>query len=188
MVFARDTFLQKIIWHSIMVVTIKHQPILTCLDVKRRETFKSSSQLLKPEYSQFPTCTRSFKLTCLAQLQLGDATDLQVATIVHVSLTSSIRETTTSMGSTLLVIKLNTSKVSISNRRHNNSFRAPSMNSALILISIRTNRELAQITLRAFSSTIIREEEDLNNKRVLTTPLNSRDLHLVTRIHHRTWV
>ena len=43
-----------------------------------------------------------------------------------------------------------------------------------------------------FSSIIIREEEDLNNKlkiMVLTTPLNSsRDLHLVTRTHLRTWV
>ena len=131
-VFARDTSLQRTIWPSIMAVTIKHQLIITWLVAKRRETFKSSSRLQKPEYSQFLTCTKLFKLICLEQLQLVDATDLQVATIDHESLTSSIKETTTLTGSTRLVIKLNTSKVNISNRRLSSSFRAPSTNSALI--------------------------------------------------------
>jgi hypothetical protein len=52
MVFVRDTCLQKIIWLSIMAVTIKlykHQLIPTCPDAKRRETSKSLSPLLKPE-------------------------------------------------------------------------------------------------------------------------------------------
>lgn len=194
MVFVRDTCLQKIIWLSIMAVTIKlykHQLIPTCPDAKRRETSKSLSPLLKPECSLFLTCTKLSKLRCLEQLQLVGATDLQVATIVHVLLTSSIKETTTLMGSTRLVIKLNTSRVNISNKKLNNSFRAPSMNSAIISRLIKIGRELALITLQVFSSTIIREEDLNSSKRkimVLTTLLNSRDLHLVTRTHLRTWV
>ena len=132
MAFARDTCLQKIIWLSIMADINKYQLILTCLDAIRREISKSSFQLPRPECSQCLTCTKLFKLTCQEQLRLVDATDLQVAAIVHVLLTSSIKETTTSTGSTRLVIKLNTSKVNISSKKLNSSFRAPSMNSALI--------------------------------------------------------